>query len=137
VFQVEGIPVCKQPDNMPNLKQYPVACAMQLLHQPIIVIDDDFDKIAKINSAAADFVLAHEIGHIKLGHCKGAFIKKLLCIKNKRNLQQEIDADTFAMTQFSHICPYDAIAFTHIVKKGLIEEERIDNMYMMYADQHR
>lgn len=130
VLEVEGINVYKIPKIITNqFMHISIAGATQAI-KPFIVVDDDFDAIAKYDSKVANFILAHELGHIRLGHIKANMKILLKGKKPKRNINYEIEADTYAVSTFTHIKPYDGIKFVNMVKG--IEEERIDNLYILY-----
>lgn len=131
ISEVEGVGFYKVPNCITNnIFNARIACATQLVHKQVILVDDDFEKINERSSDVAEFILAHELGHIKLGHIK-ANIKKLLSgVKPTRNLQYELEADTFAATHFPSTTARDGMKFMFMVKG--IEQERIDHMYELY-----
>lgn len=129
VTEVDGIDVYRVPKFITNdVMHIYIAGATQLIYKPIIIVDDDFDAICKHNPNVGKFVLAHEVGHIKLGHIKANMKTLLSGRKPKRNVQFEIEADTYACTTTSvHI----GVEFIDEFE-SIIEPERIENIEKLY-----
>lgn len=121
VTEIEGINVYKIPSKDLQATGCGIAIAVRFFFANgyYIFVDDVFTQITEMNKQVADFILAHELGHIKLGHLNvNAYV---------RNIQHEIEADTYAIGKTS---THDAFKFTVMVKG--IEKERVDNIYEIY-----
>ena len=128
VTKVHGVTVYKVPDWISNnVFHCRFACSTYFWFKPVILIDDSFYKLCDNDECIADFIIAHELAHIKLGHLKEN-IKTLLHGKlPKRNIRHEIEADKYAYTKFPNVLPEDAKKFFD--KAGFaIEQERIDSV---------
>jgi hypothetical protein len=132
LFKADGINVYKVPKAFNNyIMNVRIAGATQFFFWPIIIVDEEFDKICKCDTRVGEFIIAHELGHIKLGHIKENYKYVLRHLKKKpRDINHEMEADTYACTTYPHVNIYDGIKFVNLVKG--IEEERIDNIYILY-----
>lgn len=90
---------------------------------PIIVINNKCNNLPK---EYRDAVIAHELGHIKLGHLDGDKIPSL----RKRHLEKEFEADMYAQQK-----GYDMVKVLEMMKtiftdrKNLLEfDKRIANL---------
>ena len=131
IKEIEGVGIYKIPSSiLNNVFRSRYACTTQLFTKPVIFIDNEFYEVCNNDECIADFIIAHELAHIKLGHIKEN-IKILLSGKvPKRNIAYEIEADTYACTKYPSVSVNDVKRFFDSAI-CFIEPERIDNINAM------
>lgn len=130
---VDGVGVYKMPKAIINtIFHSEVACATAFGPISIIFIDEDYYDIHSSHDEGMEmlnFIIYHELGHIKLGHIK-ANMKNLLSGRiPKRNLQFEIEADRYACDNAG---VFSGMLFA-VEERDILEPERYENLTNLYC----
>jgi hypothetical protein len=147
IAEVDGIGIHKISKDIMEVLHCEVACATNIGLKSVIFVDERFDAIRKHDASVAEFIIAHELGHIKLGHTKPTMkdtLKLLLTGKRPgRNIQSEIDADTWAinLAKERHCsitsCINDGIKLMNMCKHSEETDARVNNLYHLYSDMRK